>query len=131
MTSRKTKGKLKMENDLNVIDEKLLDPTLELEERAALMGRRITLDQIARAPAPRAEPLTGFSVVVPPNMGLSDIVDGNGRQYKVRVDDDGRVVVDITPGVFKILLMGSSGLDWERANADTDVWRRMDPGLHY
>jgi hypothetical protein len=123
------KRKMKMEYDsVAQLDAELLNPALGLETRAALMARRITLDQLARAPAPRVEAPTGFRVIIPNNLPISDIIDGAGRKYQAIAVGDRREI-DITPAVFRTLLAGPNGLDWERAQ-DSDVFERMQPGLH-
>jgi hypothetical protein len=100
----------------------------DIEARATLMKRRCELDQAERAPAPRKEPPTGFTIVVPPNMGLSDIIDtASGRTYKARILD-GKLVVDATPQIFKMLLAGAHGKDWEQANQGSYIWDRLNPG---
>jgi len=110
------------------LDAALLRPC-SLERRAELMTRRITLDQAQRAVPPRAEPLTGFTIRVPTHLPISDIVDQSGRRFQTRMVGD-RVVIDVTPAVFQILLAGPDGKHWSDANQDSNVWERMQPGLH-
>jgi hypothetical protein len=110
------------------LDAALLRPC-SMELRAELMARRITLDQAARAAPPRAEPPTGFTIHIPPNLGISDIVDQSGRRFQTRMVGDRRVI-DITPAVFRSLLAGPHGEDWRVANEGTDAFERMTPGLH-
>jgi hypothetical protein len=116
-------------NTVAQLDAELLNPSHSLEERARLMGLRVTLDQVARAAPPRVEPATGFTVRIPAGLGITDIVDQNGRKFQARAVGDQRVI-DITPAVFRSLLAGPHGEDWRRTNEGTDVWERMNPGLH-
>jgi hypothetical protein len=100
-----------------------------LERRGALMAKRIMLDQASRATPHRPAANTGFTVVVPECLGISDVVDGDGRRFQVRVDIDGRRVVDMTPGTFMALLQGPHGKVWSDLQ-DAETWQKMQPGIH-
>jgi hypothetical protein len=132
--SRKNReGKLKMEmNDPGLtvaqLDAELSKPC-SLERRAELMWRRGELDNAARAAPPRAEPPTGFTINIPAGLGITDIVDQSGRKFQARAVGDRRVI-DVMPSVFLILLTGPHGEDWRRANEGSNIWDRMQPGIH-
>jgi len=111
------------------LDAELLNPSLDIDRRAELMAARITIDQRTRSAPPRVEAPTGFRVSIPANLAITDVVGPDGRRYQAIAVGDQRYI-DVTPGVFRILLMGPDGLDWSRANEGTDVWERMNPGFH-
>jgi hypothetical protein len=122
---------MKMEYDsVAQLDAELLNPSLGLDRRAELMAARITLDQAQRATPPRVEPPAGFTVNIPDNLGISDIIDQAGRKFQARSSIDGRRVIDIMPSTFRALLQGPHGLDWSNANQGGDVWQKMQPGIH-
>jgi hypothetical protein len=120
---------MKMEYDsVARLDAELLNPSLDIDRRAELMARRITLDQAARAAPPRPAANTGFTVVVPESLGLTDIVDEAGRRFQTRFVD-GRRVIDMMPSTFRALLQGPHGKLWSDIQ-DSDTWKKMQPGIH-
>jgi len=91
----------------------------DLDARAALMARRIQIDQAAKVAADansRPKPRGNLTVNVPPSMGVSNYYSAQGRSAQSRTTDDGRLVIDLFAGEFKSLLMGRDGLEWQNAN---------------
>lgn len=113
--------------DIDKLDAVLLRP-LPLETRAALAWRRSELANAARKVTPPVRP-TGFKVKVPAELGITDVVAGGGRIFKVHIEA-GQLVCEMEPVTFKTLLSGPQGKQWADANNGTDVWERMRPGMH-
>jgi len=112
--------------------DRAMDRPLTFEWRAALTGRKIELDQLAKA-APRKVPaFPGMTVNVPERLAsVTNFVDVNGVSREVRMVD-GRRVVDVSPSEFRqVFLAGPIGLEWQLANEGNDALDRMRPGLHF
>jgi hypothetical protein len=93
----------------------------DIEARAALMARRIELDQSARAAAAnsRPQPRGGLVVNVPVNVGTTHLYGRGGRVACSRVAEDGRVVIDLFQDEFKRLLGDRMyGQAWHDANPE-------------
>ena len=68
-------------------------------------------------------------VFIPPSVNISTLYDINGHPHQARTSDDGRIVIDLTPAMFRTLLMGPQGLAWENENQQNKIlWERMIPG---
>jgi hypothetical protein len=123
-------SRLQLVTDVSLIDAALSRP-LSVEWRGKLMARRIQLAQLAKIPAREPLPPKGLSVTVPAVLdSMTHFIDGNGLTYEVRVNENGQRVLDLTAAEFRAFLSGPNGLHWETANAGTDIWRRLEPGLH-
>ena len=87
-------SRIALVTDIAVIDAALLlRKELPVEWRAALMGRRIELAQLARvAAAPKkVEPRPAMAVFGPPSPeAMTHFVDGNGRTHEVRIENGRR-----------------------------------------
>jgi hypothetical protein len=93
----------------------------DIEARAALMARRIEVDQSTRAAAAnsRPQPRGGLVVNVPVNVGTTHLYGRGGRVACSRVAEDGRVVMDLFPDEFKrVLADRKHGHDWHNANPE-------------
>ena len=44
---------------------------------------------------------------------------------------EGRLVIDMPPTVFRALLQSAHGKSWEDANQGNEAWEFMRPGAHY
>jgi hypothetical protein len=92
----------------------------DLDARATLMARRITLYQAAKATAEanRRPKLQGNLVVnIPASVGSTQLYGKNGRVAHPRVIEGGRIVIDLFIDEFKSLLMHREcGLAWHNAN---------------
>jgi hypothetical protein len=110
--------------------EAALAMPLDIEWRGRLVGRRVELEQIAKI-APRKEPpYPGLTVRVPSILdGMTHLFDGDGIGREVR-EVAGHRVLDMTVAAFRAFLGGPHGKNWEEANAGTDVFQRLAPGLH-
>jgi hypothetical protein len=99
--------------------DRALDKPLTFELRAALTGRKIELDQLAKAAPRKAPAFLGMVAIVPDRLAsMTHFIGMNGVSREVRMLE-GRRVVDVSPGEFRqILLTGPHGLDWLNANAD-------------
>jgi hypothetical protein len=93
----------------------------DLDARAALMKRRIELDQAQRATAEaasRPKPKGNLAIFVPAAVGTSTYYSDRGRVAHARVAECGRFVLDLYPVEFRSLLMGRDGLHWHNSNPD-------------
>jgi hypothetical protein len=120
-----------MSYELDTIDARLAElpatpvTDSDLDERARLMIRRCELAQAARAAPPKAAPAGTVTVFLPDSSGATHMYDIAGREFRAH-DLDGRRVIDIPPAMFRHLLTGSHGQDWERANQDNRaLWDRV------
>jgi hypothetical protein len=120
-----------MSYELDTIDARLAElpatpvTDADLDERARLTVQRYELAQAARAAPPKAAPAGCVTVFLPDSSGATHMYDIAGREYRTH-DLDGRRVIDIQPVMFRSLLAGSHGQDWELANQDNRaLWDRM------
>lgn len=93
----------------------------DLNARAALMARRIELDQAAKATAEanrQPRPRGNLVVNVPTATGTTNYYSHKGRIAQSRMAEDGRVVLDLFVDEFKSLLMGRDGLIWQNCNPE-------------
>jgi hypothetical protein len=111
-----------MSYELNTIDARLAElpatpvTDADLDARAALMRRRIEIDQAAKATAEansRPQPRGSLVVNVPPGVGTSHYYSNAttraagsawGRVVQSRVTEKGGVVLDLFPQEFRELL---------------------------
>jgi hypothetical protein len=94
----------------------------DLDARAALMARRIELDQAARitsAASSQRQQRGNLVVNVPAAVGTTHHYSGRGRVSQSRVTEDGRVVLDLFPEEFRTLLADRRfGHDWHNSNPE-------------
>ncbi len=95
----------------------------DLNARAALMARRIEIDQAAKvvrdAASGRQPARGGIQVTIPDGLGLSHFFGTNGRVATARVAEDGRRVLDLFVHEFRTLLGDRQyGLDWHNCNPE-------------
>lgn len=120
-----------MSHELDTIDARLAElpatpvTDSDLDERARLMIRRCELAQAARAAPPKAAPAGTVTVFLPDSSGATHMYDIAGREFRAH-DLDGRRVIDIPPVMFRSLLAGPHGQDWDLANRENRaLWDRM------
>jgi hypothetical protein len=100
--------------------ERALAKQLPMSWRGRLQRRAIELENAARAvrdaTAGRQPPKGNLVVNVPASLGSTSFVGKDGRVAAPR-EQDGRIVIDLFEGEFKILLRNRQhGLDWQNAN---------------
>ena len=83
-------------------------------------------DQAERAAPPKkAVPAGCVTVFIPDNISTTNMYDIAGREFRAH-DLDGRRVIDVPAVMFRKLLSGSHGRDWELANQENHpLWDRM------
>jgi hypothetical protein len=99
--------------------EKALMRELPTEWRAALVTRRIDLENakraVADAMAGRPPRTGGLTVAIPDGMGISHFVAGDGRTVVARIEN-GRVVLDLFRSEYMALISGPNGQAWQACN---------------
>jgi hypothetical protein len=69
-------------------------------------------------------------VSVPPRLGTTHVIGPDGTTYRSRHDGQ-RLVIDLPPDVFRILVAGDQGLLWSNENHGNDVlWQRLSQGSY-
>ena len=116
------KNRIALVADVARIESALLKP-LPLEWRAALMTRRIELENAARAvrdaAAGKQPPRGNLEINIPPNIGLTHYYGAGGRTVCARVAPHGGRVVDLFAGEFRNLLVDRQhGLSWQTCNPE-------------